>query len=307
MVKISVVTPAYNESQTILAWALEVEKELLWIHQNIVRLNPKLLVVDDGSTDGTFEKLDENRKQFQFIDLMLIRLGKNSGHQAALIAGIFESSHESDVIITLDSDGEHPPKLIRDLFKHWQAGHKIVHTIRKEHQGLPWSKRTSSKIFYRLIAFLSGLPIRPGMADYKLWDGKTVRSLEKDFLSCGSTRMFAVFLAPHAPVVEFEQVLIPGRESRYSVRKMISLAMQSLIFYSAAPLRIFLIFSVFIILLSLPFLVKAILNPYIENWFYFSVIFILGLITLAIGILSEYLIRIQLRKALPKFWIQERR
>lgn len=316
MVKIFIVTPAYNESKTILNWALQVEQELLWIHQNQTRLNPKLVVIDDGSTDQTFQILDSNRKSFQFLDLHLIRLGKNCGHQAALIAGIFESSHEADVIITMDSDGEHPPFVIKELFAHWLTGHKIVHTLRKEHAQLPWIKRQTSKWFYKIISFFSGLPIKPGMADFKLWDGKTIRSLEKDFLSCGSTRMFAVYLSPDSPIVTFDQVIIPGRESRYSYRKMFSLALQSLFFYSAAPLRIFTIIGFLFFILSIPFLTKALQsNSDIfssgllssDSWFQFMMVLAAGTIITSIGILSEYLIRIVLRKALPKFWIQERK
>src|SRR4030067_537491 len=84
----------------------------------------------------------------------------------------------------------------------------------------------------------AGIPISSGMADFKLWDGELLRQLRAFLPHCGSTRVFAAWLAPRAPVVQYDQSVVEGRRSRFSPRKMCSLALNGIVRYSDLPLRL---------------------------------------------------------------------
>ena len=243
----------------------------------------------------------------------LISLTRNFGHQAAVVAGMLHASPTADFVITMDADGEHPLTLIPELVARWKEGAPIVHTARRPDKRLAFMKRAASAGYYWLFARLSGLAVAPGMADFKLWDGDLLRQVAPALPHCGSTRAFASWLAPRAPVVAYDQHVVEGRRSRFTSRKMWSLAAGAIVRYSDLPLR----FSILVGLVALLF--AATLTAFVL-WAVFTgrtvpgwasiilTITIFGALqSFAIGILGEYLLRNWFRQSLPKFVVQNKR
>jgi dolichol-phosphate mannosyltransferase len=309
-----IVIPAYNEEEGLPAFLPRLV-ELLIAQGRATGTDLSVLVVDDGSTDGTLAVLERLAAPHEVGPgrIGLISLTRNFGHQAAVVAGMLQASATADFVITMDADGEHPPSLIPELVARWKDGASIVHTARRPCRQLPWTKRVASAGYYRLLAGISGLAVRPGMADFKLWDGELLRQVAPALPSCGSTRAFASWLAPRAPVVDYDQHVVEGRRSRFTSRKMWSLAVGAIVRYSDAPLR----FSILVGALALLFaatltafvLWAVVTGRTVPGWAstILTITIFGALQSFAIGILGEYLLRNWFRQSLPTFVVSRRR
>ncbi len=240
---VAIVTPSFNEEARITLWIDSVHSAVQELKMDHVSF--EIVIVDDGSIDKTSEKVlryvQENNELF--IPITLIRLSENSGHNIALTTGIDRVRDSVDAIITLDADGEHPALLISQLLKAWKNQKCIVHTVRKKNDQLPFSKTIFSQIFYKLIRLFSGLPIASGMADFKLWDTRLLGGHRKPLHRYGPTRLLAVALSPDGPRIEFDQIVIENRTSRFSNKKMIQLALSSFVFFNRFNFKNFALFS----------------------------------------------------------------
>jgi dolichol-phosphate mannosyltransferase len=307
------VIPAYNEGAAI-ARNLDALSAFVCARGAELGVRFTLLVVDDGSQDDTAEQV---RGCVPLLDkrgapLRLLSLVRNFGQQAALIAGLLEAAKTADFAITLDADGEHPYELIPELVEAWSRGAAVVHTLRRPHRALGFFKRKASASYYALIAHISQVRIQPGMADFKLWDGALLRELGSFLPNCGSTRVFAAWLAPDAPAIEYDQRVVAGRTSRFTVAKNLSLALDGLVRYSDMPLRLSMFMSMFAVLVGVAqsvFVAWASINGLVvPGWSSVMIIvaFFGAMQSFAIGILGEYLLRIEFRKSMPRFATRSR-
>jgi dolichol-phosphate mannosyltransferase len=259
--RISIVTPAYNEAASLPA-----------LHERLCQvLGPapdwELIVVNDGSTDGTWRVVDElfaRDPRVRGIHLLL-----NSGHMKALIAGLDHA--DGDLVITMDADLQHPPELIPQIVERWNAGAMIVNTIRKEtaHEGL--LKRITSRVYYLVFRSITGIPIRPGMADFRGIDQRVV-ALVREYKEESLPVRFLLAKLPF-PAAEIEYV--PARrfagETKYTFRKMLAFASESLFSFSLAPLYFgyflgFVFLALFTIYALYVLYVRLVLNQGIEGW-----------------------------------------
>jgi len=150
--RISVVIPAYNEDGNVGKIADLVSKEL-----SVSKYAFEIIFVDDGSTDDTLEQLttlSRNNPQIKFLSL-----SRNFGHQAALKAGLDWAS--GDAVISMDADLQHPPELLMDMIGKWEEGFDVVFTRRKEDPELPYLKKKTSRIFYKMLNMSSWNPAPP--------------------------------------------------------------------------------------------------------------------------------------------------
>ena len=303
-----VVLPAYNEEQGIVAH-LEALSQVLVAYGERMDIRFTILVIDDGSADATSDRV---RSLVGVLaragtPLELITFVRNFGHQSALVAGLTRASEHADFVVTLDADGEHPQSLIPALVDAWRAGAPIVHTIRRPHEQLGWLKRRASSAYYSILGRASGVRIRPGMADFKLWDAALLREVRRFLPSCGSTRVFACWIAPDATAIEYDQRVVPGRRSRFTFRKNVSLALSGMIRYTDAPIRLSLAMSAFAGLVaighSLFVIWASVYDRVVPGWSTIVIIvaFFGALQSFSIGILGEYLLRITFRSSLPRF------
>jgi len=306
--------PAYKEADGIVAFLREVSTYLHELPPSIGQdIDWNILVVNDGSPDQTEFMLIKAKSELILnnVSIDYISLLRNFGHQSALLAGLrTATSRGADFAITMDADGEHPVELIPDLVRHWRAGASIVHTSRMPDARISKFKGLSSRIYYGLLNKLGHLEISSGMADYKLWDGVLLRSIRPHLNSCGSTRAFASWLSPEAPVVPYRQNVIEGRVSRFTLAKMISLALSGLVRYSEFPIRLAFYVGVCALIIGTLMFIQAIVAFFMgtatPGWtsIVATIIFFGGVQCFLLGVYGEYFLRNLFRSNLPTFVIK---
>lgn len=224
---VSVVVPAFNE-----------EGNLELLHERVSSaldgLRFELVIVDDGSSDGTFAKtvaLSELDPRVRGVSF-----SRNFGHQYALLAGL--KAARGDVVISMDADLQHPPELLPEMVARWRDGFNIVHTKRNAGQTLSAFKKLTSDLYYKVFSAISGLHLEEGQSDFRLLDRRVVEAL----LQLDQAELFFRGLVHW---VGFTHTTLPYQvgerhwgQSKYSLRKMLRFAVQGLTAFSTLPLRI---------------------------------------------------------------------
>lgn len=164
----SVVIPVFNEESNILQLYQQLELIL-----PVLNMSWEIIFVDDGSADKSWQKIVALNKKDSRVKA--IRLSRNFGHQYALFAGL--SYARGEAVVSMDADLQHPPGLLPELVDRWREGSKIVHTIRLDPPDYSFLKKVSSRLFYKLFSFCSGVQIEPGMADFRLLDREVLNRL----------------------------------------------------------------------------------------------------------------------------------
>ncbi len=192
------------------------------------------LYVDDGSDDGTADRLDLLAQKDPRVHV--IEFSRNFGHQAALSAGL--DAARSEVVITMDADGQHPPEMIQPMLDLVAQGYDIVQTQRMESDQGFSLKNWSSSAFYKFINLISGTHMTSGAADFRAMARQSVEALK-------SMPEYHRFLRGMVAWVGFKTVILPYHEpkrmsgkSKYSFGKMIRLASDAIFSFSLAPLYI---------------------------------------------------------------------
>jgi polyisoprenyl-phosphate glycosyltransferase len=234
MTNLLIVSPAFNEAAVLpefIAAAVTLRHELS------PSADVRLLIVDDGSADGTAELLRAAADTHADC-LGYMQLTANAGHQAALIAGLCHAGAWPDVIVTMDADLEHPMFVVKQLLQAWRdTGAIVVHAIRRPTLELPFLKRLPSAWFYRVTSALTGLNLSLGQADFRLWDAAVLRGVADYLPHIGSLRVFAAWLPGKKTSVDYDQRVRSGRTSRFTFRKNYDLAAISIVRFSHLPLQ----------------------------------------------------------------------
>ena len=239
---LSIVVPAHNEEANVATL-----HAALCAVASKTAMDVEIIFVDDGSTDQTRQRIAAIQARDERV--RLVALTRNFGHQAALLAGLEQA--RGDAVISMDCDLQHPPSLIPQMIAAWQSGASVVETIRDETEGASWGKRITSRLFYRFINMLSDTPITPGAADFRLLDRKPLN----DLLRLRDQRLFLRGMVawlgyPHASLHYVAGARVAGRSS-YSLRRMISFAVDAITAFSAKPLRVAFYVGVIAALLTL--------------------------------------------------------
>lgn len=225
---LSLVIPAYNEAENIPLLLGRLAEDMASFD------DVEIVVVDDGSSDDTRDAL--RRSLNAHPELRFVSLSRNFGHQIALRAGMEQTT--GDCVICMDADLQHPPELIGDMVRQWQAGADIVNCIREDQKSLSLFKRLTSRWFYKLLSSISGLQLMPGSSDFRLLDRNVVDILNR-------LPEADLFYRGIIPTLGFRVVAIdyqPGArihgKSKYTLRKMTKLALNGVVSTSVRPLRL---------------------------------------------------------------------
>jgi dolichol-phosphate mannosyltransferase len=303
---ISVVVPAYNEERNLKVLHANLREVL---DSAVGETGWELVVVDDGSTDRSWEVLEA--LSADDVRVRGVRLSRNFGHQNSLMAGL--AAARGHAVVMMDADMQHPPSLLPQLIRKWRDGFQIVHAVRHDPPNLSWLKRTTSKLYYRLFAFMSGVAIEPGAADFRLLDRQVVDEILK-FEEEGLFLRGLIHWVGYATAsVPFECGKRHAGASKYSLRKMLTLGWHGVSSFSLVPLRI----GIAIGLLSsgLAFLgtVLAIVGWWIgpsvvPGWASSVAIssFLFGVLFIFLAVLAEYVGRIAVEvRRRPRFLVRE--
>ena len=229
--KISIVIPVYNEARNVL----NLHSRLEGVVASLPKFEWEYIFVNDGSSDETLLVLKDlvaNDLKVKVLDL-----SRNFGKEIALTAGAHEALN-SDALICIDADLQHPPELIPTLVAKWEQGAEIVVTIRTEIEKQPLLRRLGSYLFYWLMQKMSGVDMKAKTTDYRLYDKKVVEAFVKATERERMFRGIMDWLGFDRTYVEFKADSRAEGVAGYSYRKLLSLAINSLTSFSLWPLKL---------------------------------------------------------------------
>lgn len=230
-IMLSVVCPAFNEEQVLPLFHRQLTAALATIPGDY---QIEILYVDDGSRDRTLDVLRDLARQDPRV--RFLSFTRNFGHQAALTAGL--EAARGDLVLSMDSDLQHPPALIPALLEQWQAGHDVVITIRDDSQSPNRMEHFLSRWFYAVMGCLSTTEIRPAAADFRLMSRPAVDALlrmaDRDRFLRGMVQWLGF------PAAEVHYVPAPrgAGHSKYSFSRKLRLALDGILSFSRVPLRL---------------------------------------------------------------------
>ena len=301
----SVVVPVYNEEQVLPEFHRELAKVLRSLGEPF-----EIIYVDDGSADRSpqiLRSLTETQPQVRGV-----RLSRNFGHQVALSAGL--ELAEGQAVITLDADLQDPPALIPELIARWREGAQVVLARRRRRRGEGLLKRASSRLFYRLLRRLSGLPLPLDSGDFRLLDGEVclwLRGLPERHRYLRGLIGWAGFRQAEVP---YDRQPRRAGRSKYPPVRMLRFALDGLTSFSSAPLRAASGLGALVTAGGLAYLLyvlyrRLIAGATVEGWASIVSLLVIfnGVTLMLLGILGEYVGRIyEEAKGRPLYVVRER-
>jgi group 2 glycosyl transferase len=287
--RISIVVPVYNEEENIAHFVQSVTAVMEQLSYTY-----EMLFIDDGSRDRSREILLELGTRDSRVQSIF--LARNSGHQLALTCGIDHA--DGDAVITMDGDLQHPPELLPVLLAKWEEGYDIVQTVRLTTEGASLFKRLTSKYYYRLLNALSDVEIQEGGSDFRLMDRKAVLALRRYREHARFIRGIVGAMGFRRTTVEFVAHERFAGQSKFSLHKMISFALDGILAYSVQPLRVAfyagVLSALLAVLLFLHVLFETLSGATVPGWSTIVVcsLFFGGMQMMLLGICGEYIARI---------------
>lgn len=227
---ISVVAPVYNEEALIYEFYQRVAAVMTALGEPW-----ELVLVNDGSRDQTAQLLDAIQGEDP-EHVVVVHFARNFGHQLAITAGMDYA--RGDAVVTIDSDLQDPPEVIPDLVAKWREGYEVVYGVRSEREGESVFKLFTADLFYRMIQRLTSVTIPMEAGDFRLLDRKALAYLR-------AMREHSRFVRAMTSWVGFEQAGVPYRRlarkagtTKYTLRKMVRLAIDAITGFSFLPLKL---------------------------------------------------------------------
>lgn len=304
--KISIVIPVYNEEVNIQNSLQVISKEAASLG-----LDYELVCIDDGSSDKTWEILEDCARSYPEMNLRCFSFSRNFGKEAAIKAGIDQA--DGDALILMDADLQHPPSKIKEMVRLWQEeGYNIVHCKKSLRGKENIFYRAAAGIFYFFFNRLTGGDFQ-GSSDFRLLDrvvADTYRRItERNAFFRGLIDYFGFKKAE----IPFEVAEREGDESKWTLKALIDLSIKAVTSFSRLPLHIVtvmgLVFFIFAVGLSLQTLYNFIFGEAASG--FTTVILLLliigSIIMFSLGIIGEYLAKIYEEvKARPMYIIERK-
>lgn len=301
---LDIVIPCYNEQEVIpvlLDRLTRLGAEL--VAQGHLAKAPRLILVDDGSSDETWHLIQSAG------DVLGVRLSRNHGHQAALIAGLRHSSAE--IVISMDADLQDDPAVIGEMIAGYMAGAEIVYGVRAQRTRDTHFKRGTAQAYYRILSAL-GVDIVPDHADFRLMSRKALDLLwefpERNLFLRALVRKIGL----QSATVFYDRMERAGGTSKYDLAKMVGFALEGVTSFSIRPLRLIAWIGFTIagiaIAASIYAFVGWLFGAVVPGWTSVVLpIYILGGAHLvALGIVGEYVGKIYLEvKNRPRFIVED--
>lgn len=286
----SIIAPIYNEIQTIPELYRRV-KEVMdasgepW----------ELLLVDDGSSDGSTEKIRELARQDKTVRPVIF--ARNFGHQVAITAGWDYA--RGDAVIIIDADLQDPPEVILDLASKWKEGYEVVYAVRGEREGESWFKLWTASLFYRLIYRITDVKIPVDTGDFRLMDRKVVDVLKKMKERHRFPRGMSAWVGFKQIGVTYKRAARHAGVTKYPFKKMFRLAVNAITGFSYFPLQVATFFgfvSAGIAILAIPVVIYMRMTGsgafFGQATTLIAVLFLGGVQLISLGILGEYIGRL---------------
>jgi polyisoprenyl-phosphate glycosyltransferase len=291
----SVVVPLYNEAGNV---APLLDRIAAAIQAMPARLDHEILLVNDGSTDGTLAEIRTEMQRRKGI--VLVNLSRNFGHQLAATAGIEIAA--GDAVILMDGDLQDPPELIEAFLSKWREGYDVVYAVRRTRKGESAFKLWTARAFYRLIKRLTKIAIPLDTGDFRLMSRRAVEAVRRLPERHRFLRGMVSWVGFNQTPIEYDRDVRYAGTTKYPLPKMIRFAMDGITSFSDAPLRFASYFGFAVSVIAFVYAVAVIvmktfsLKPafYTPGWAstIVAVLFLGGVQLMSLGILGEYLGRV---------------
>lgn len=308
--RLAIVIPCYNE-EAVLAECHERLDALLtrMVNNGQVGADSRLVFVDDGSTDTTWQLIADLHKKSERV--CGVRLSGNRGHQNALMAGIDTARDTlmADAIVTIDADLQDDPDVIPLMVERFLAGNHLVLGVRRSRQSDSWFKRSSARLFYRLMSSLGARTV-DNHADFRLIS-RTVALALRDYRERNLfLRGIIANIGFSSDVVYYDRTIRTAGESKYPLGKMMAFAIDGVTSFSVRPVRMVLSLGLLFLLIAVGMLVWVLAAYFthrtVSGWssLMLSIWFVGGCLLVALGIVGEYIGKIYLEvKNRPRYII----
>ncbi len=309
-----IVVPCYNESEVIDTTAQVLSAQIReLISQGLVSAQSKVLFVDDGSRDDTWQKITRLCSGETGDVLSGVKFAHNRGHQNAVYAGLMEAlSHGCDCAISIDADLQDDPSVITDMIEKYRGGYEIVYGVRNNRDTDTAFKRGTAHAFYATMSWL-GTNAIPDHADFRLMGKAALEALSQYHESNLFLRGIVPDLGFTSAKVYYKRAARQAGESKYPLGKMIGFALEGITSFSIKPIRLITLMgfvSFFISIIALIYTVASvIMGRAVVGWGSLMVsVWLLGsAILVSLGVVGEYIGKIYLEvKNRPRYIVEER-
>lgn len=289
--KITLLIPCYNEQEVL---------EQLWLRLNTIlgeisAVSFEILFINDGSTDNTLhviKKLAAQHPQISYLDL-----SRNFGKELAMIAGLDYA--DSDAVIIMDADLQHPPELIPEMIAYWKEGYDDVCAKRRQRTGESFIRRWAANTFYSLLQKISTIKIQEHVGDFRLLDRRCVEAIKLMRETQRYTKGIFSWIGYRKKEILFDSAMRAAGTTKWSWLKLINLAIEGITSFTTFPLRLSSIAGLVISLISFAYMGWIIFNTLIFGdpvqgfpTLVSIILFLGGIQLIFLGVIGEYLARV---------------
>jgi glycosyltransferase involved in cell wall biosynthesis len=291
---LSIISPCYNEEE-VLHSSIPALQSLLdkLITEEKISDKSYLCIVDDGSTDKSFDIIENLKRQYH--GLIAIKFSKNFGHQSAILAGLL--NNQADIYITVDVDLQDDLDAVSKMVEHYKNGFHIVYGVKKDRNADGAVKKLSAELYYKFMQ-LMGVNLVFNHADFRLLSSQAVEKL-KEFEEKN------LFLRGIIPLLGFPSTKVyykikkrEAGKSKYNLCKMASLAINGITSFSTIPLKFITLTGFLVFLFSIFYgiysIIQKVSGDVVQGWtsIILALCFIGGLQLFSLGIIGEYIAKI---------------
>lgn len=304
MKSITILIPAYNEAESF--------EDIKRCMNQVINDNPnytwQFLLINDGSTDQTLQLMIEahhSDNRYHYIDL-----SRNYGKEIAIMAGL--DHVETDAVIMMDADMQHPIETIPEMIKYWEEGYDDVYAQR-EKSDESWLKRYTSKLYYKILQKSTNIPIQKDTGDFRLLDKKCIDAIKEMRETDRNNKGMFSWIGYKKKGILYHQNERKHGKTKWSYYKLLNLALTGITSFTTVPLRFASIFGFFVSLLAFAYLTYIIIKTLIYGdpvqgypTLMVTILFLGGIQLIALGIIGEYLSHIfNETKKRPGYFIRE--
>ena len=286
------VIPCYNEEEVLPLTKKELKEKMdNLIKENKISKDSKVMFVNDGSKDKTWELIEEYHNEDPLF--VGVKLSRNKGHQNALLAGLMTAKKYADITISMDADLQDDINVINKMIEENNKGSEIVYGVRSSRKKDSWFKRFTAESFYKLMRVM-GVEVVFNHADCRLMSKRALDELER----FDEVNLFLRGIVPligfQTSVATYERKERAAGESKYPLKKMVSFAWDGITSFSVKPLKMittlgFIMLFISIIMIIYTIVVKILGNT-VDGWAFImlSIWFIGGVQLVSVGLIGEY-------------------
>ena len=305
-----IVVPCYNEEEVLHITAKRLEEKMAALCAECkISDKGRVVFVDDGSRDRTWSIIEQLCIQHELF--AGVKLSHNRGHQNALLAGLMTVKDEADMVISIDADLQDDTDAIDRMVDEYLDGCDVVYGVRGNRDSDSFFKRFTAEGYYKLLRSL-GCDIMFNHADYRLMSSRALAALAE----YGEQRLFLRGIVPmlgyKTSAVKYVRSAREAGESKYPLKRMLTLAIDGITSLSLRPLRIVTMMGIIMLVVAAALfifsLVRLISGRSILDWkiITFSIWAVGGIVTLSLGIVGEYVGRTYLEtKRRPRYNVEK--